>query len=160
MTAAVATETNALWFMDALLRIHISTDDAEDYLSVIEMTVPEGSMPPLHLQDEDESFYVLDGVATLYVGEQVVTLMPGASHLAPRGIPHTYRAESDLRLLVVTEGAFERFLRTVGRPAETLTPPPPAEGRLDPEDIDFITRVAVENGIDFLGPPGMLPSEL
>jgi hypothetical protein len=117
-------------------------------------------MPPLHIHDEDESFYVLEGVATLYVGEQVVTLLPGASFLAPRGVPHTYRAESEVRLLVVTEGAFERFVRGVSRPAETLTPPPAADGPLDHDEIEFITRVAVENGIDFLGPPGMLPGEL
>ena len=51
------------------------------------MTTPEGSMPPLHVHDEDESFYVLDGVITLYVGDQVVTLDAGRLVPRPAGRP-------------------------------------------------------------------------
>ena len=159
MTAA-ASETTAIWFLDSLAEPRVSSDEGDGRLSAIEMTVPAGAMTPLHVDDADESFYVLEGEVTFYAGDEVSTLERGASFLAPRGVPHTYRPETDLRMLVVTDGGFERFVRSVGRPAEFLAPPPALDAPPSPEVLDSVSREAARNGIEILGPPGMVPTDL
>jgi quercetin dioxygenase-like cupin family protein len=126
MTTTAAT-TDTLWFFDSLVHVRVSREEGEGRLSVLEMTAPRGSMPPLHVHSEDETCYVLEGALTIFAGDRVERLTPGDSLLAPRGVPHTYVAESEgTRMLVVTEGEYERFVRAVGRPAEQDTLPPAA----------------------------------
>jgi quercetin dioxygenase-like cupin family protein len=156
-----AASTEAFWFFDSLARVRVSRDEGEGRLSVIEMTAPRGSMPPLHVHSEDETSYVLEGALTIFAGERVERLAPGDSLLAPRGVPHTYVAEAEgTRMLVVTKGDFESFVRAVSRPAERETLPPASDGPPSAEELEALGKVAAEYGIEFLGPPGMLPSDL
>ena len=116
-------------------------------LGVVDMVeVPPGHMPPLHIHHaEDECFYVLKGEVTLYMPDAERTLGPGDLLLAPRGIPHSYRAgEEPCHMLVVSQPAgFERFVAAVAG--------------LDEPDPETLTAVAAEHDIEILGPPGMLP---
>jgi quercetin dioxygenase-like cupin family protein len=154
MTVIAPTETDALWFLDAVARVSVSAAEGDGRLSVVELTAPRGSMPPLHADPEDETFYVLDGSVTVYAGDAAVRLGPGESLLVRKGVVHTYCAETHgVRMLVVGGGAFERFLRAVGR--EDLRAVPPSRAA-----ADRITAIALEHGIDMFGPPGMLPSDL
>ena len=161
-TEATTTDVRTLWFVDALAEIRVSNRDGDGVLSIIELDAPYGSMPPLHMHDEDEGFYVLEGRLTLYVGDQVLELEPGMSALGPKDVPHVYSVDSEegARFLIVTSpGRFEDFVRAASTPAEMPVRPtlngPPTE-----EQAEAITRVAAENGIILLGPPGMLPAEL
>jgi uncharacterized RmlC-like cupin family protein len=135
-------------FLDNRARIHVSSADTGDF-ALIEAVAPAGSQPPLHIhRDEGEGFYVLEGELTLWVGHDVRTLSPGQFLFAPPGVPHTIRAGDDgARWLVIAGGRFEAFVRTVA----AIT------GEPDPIEL---TRVAAKHGIDLLGPPGMLPTEL
>jgi hypothetical protein len=75
------------------------------------------------------------------------TICPGEFLLAPPKVPHTLRAGPDgARYLLIVGGRFEAFIRAVA-----------ALGEPDPIEL---TRIADEHGIDILGPPGMLPTEL
>ena len=47
--AANAAETDALRFLDSLARVRVSCEQGEGHVSVIELTAPRGSMPPLHV---------------------------------------------------------------------------------------------------------------
>ena len=157
--AANAAETDALLFLDSLARVRVSCEQGEGHVSVIELTAPRGSMPPLHVHDEDETFYVLEGGGTFYTGEDVVSLSAGDSLLAPRHVPHTFCAGAEgLRMLVVGGGDFERLVRAVSRPAGNTTIP--ASTRPWREDTADLVAIAGEHGIDILGPPGMLPTDL
>lgn len=149
--------TDDLWFFDALARIRVSRGDGDRRPSVIEMTIPAGGMPPLHVHDGDEGFYVLDGEVRFWAGEETFLLGAGGSLLAPRDVPHTYRVEQDARMLFVTEGNFEGFVRAIGRPAEELVPPV-----FEPTEELFAqaVRAGAEHGVEILGPAGMLPGEL
>jgi len=93
-------------------------------------------------REEDEGFYLLEGRLRLYVGRRTFLLEPGQSALAPRGVPHTWRVESDgpARWLNVAGPAFERFCLAADR----------ASGH-------NMSEVAHEHGIEILGPPGTLP---
>ena len=158
--ATMQTEkTTSIWFLDSLVEVRASRDEVP--VSVVEMTVPAGDVSPLHLQDEDERVYVLEGAATFHVGAEVVHVRAGDSVLIPRGRLHAHSA-SDVgaRWLVVTEsGRFENFVRAIGREAPAPVLPRRGE-RLSYDEAEGVTRIALEHGIEYFGPPGTLPSDL
>jgi quercetin dioxygenase-like cupin family protein len=140
-----------LWFLRNRVRIHISGLETDGGLALLESTGPAGDHTPLHVhQVDDEGFYVLDGRLTLWAGDDQHVLRAGDSILAPRGVPHTLRVDEDARWLVTsTPAGFEAFVRAVGTPDPGPLPTP-----------DELARTAAQHGIEILGPPGMLPSEL
>jgi hypothetical protein len=103
---------------------------------------------------EDEWFYVTEGELTLWVDGQVTSAPAGTFIYGPRDVPHTFEVSSEhARFLLVTEPAgFEQFMRTLAEPARSLTIPPPAS---EPPDVQHLSAVAAEYGIEILGPPGI-----
>ena len=158
----IAVDNRTLWFGESLARIAISRADGDGLISAIELTSPRGSMPPLHVHDEDEGFYVVDGRITLYVGDAVHDLEVAESALAPRDVPHTFRVESDTATVLGTSasGRFEDFVRAAGRPASAPTLPPPAAGPPTDDEVARTIAIAAEHGIEILGPSGTLPNGL
>jgi mannose-6-phosphate isomerase-like protein (cupin superfamily) len=156
-TAASTSAVEALWFIDNLAYVRVDGAQSAGAFALCELLGPHGDMPPLHVhRHDDETFYVIDGQLTLYVGEHQLALSAGQAAVAPRGVPHVYRVESETaRWLVINSPAgFERFLRAAAEPAggEQL---PPAGRRPDPAGL---AQIAAEHGIEILGPPGTLPS--
>ncbi|HTU39091.1 MAG TPA: cupin domain-containing protein [Acidimicrobiales bacterium] len=50
-----------------------------------------GTGPPLHIHAiQEDSFYVVEGVLTVQLGDQVVELNPGDFGTAPPGVPHSF----------------------------------------------------------------------
>jgi len=155
-TALEVAPPEPLWFIDALARIHIDGAETEGRLAIVEASAREGDMPPLHVHHrEDEVFHVLEGRVTLYFPGDRVELEAGATLLAPKGVPHTYRVESETaRWLVVCQPAgFESFVAAVSQSAVSAELPP--LGR--EHDLPAIDAAAQEHGIELLGPPGALP---
>lgn len=149
-----ATSWEPRWFLGTTIRIHVSTDDGPDGLSVIESFAPEGDSPPLHVHEtEDEVFHVLSGELRLRVDDEELCLREGETALAPRNVPHTYRVESgDARWLVTTaRGDLERFMLELSRPAGGPGLPPQAPP--SPEEVDQLVAVAARHRIVILGPP-------
>ena len=102
--ATLTTHTETSWFLGGTARIHAGRIESESETAVVEITMPHGAMAPLHVQDEDETIYVVEGEVTFYVGADVVSVAAGDCFVAPRGIPHTYRVDSEggARWVVVT----------------------------------------------------------
>ncbi|WP_332773336.1 cupin domain-containing protein [Phenylobacterium sp.] len=49
------------------------------------------SGPPLHVhRDQDDTFYVVEGILTVQVGEDVIDLAAGDFASVPLGVPHTF----------------------------------------------------------------------
>ena len=145
-----------LWFIDDLVHIHVDAEASGGRLALIEQRGRRGDMPPLHVHhDDDETFFVIDGELSLFVGGEQLIAGPGQSVLAPRELPHAYRVESEeARWLVITTPAgFESFVREVADPAPAEELPP--RGR--PVDPAALARAAGKVGIEILGPPGALP---
>jgi quercetin dioxygenase-like cupin family protein len=151
-----AGEPERIWFLGGLVTVHIPADAGLGF-SLVESVVPQGEQPPLHLhRQDDEGFYLLEGKLTLWVGRDRIELEPGQFALAPHGVPHTYRVESEegARWLVTSSDAsFDRFVRAYGEPARENRLPDPA-----PPDVERLAALAEEHGIEILGPPGTLPS--
>jgi quercetin dioxygenase-like cupin family protein len=89
--------------------------------SVLEVSTRPGEEPPMHVHDrEDETFYVLEGGLTLFVGDARHDAPAGACALLPRGVPHTFAVEGEsVRMLVVcTPGGFEGMFDAVPAPVD------------------------------------------
>jgi uncharacterized RmlC-like cupin family protein len=127
---------------------------------MVERSAPLGAMAPLHRRDEDETYRVLDGEVTFYVGADVICARQGDIVVAPAGVPHTFRAESEgSRWLVLTRvSSLDRFL-DFGR---AVSPPlaAPELGWPSPSEIATVAALAAPNGIELLGPPGALPASV
>jgi quercetin dioxygenase-like cupin family protein len=154
MTNSAATDQ--LWFLNSLVEIRISGSEGQDSISVLEHHVHGGDSPPLHVhRTEDELFQILEGEFRVRVRDQEQRVGPGAILLAPKGVPHTYRAESAKggRFLTVTaRGDFENFVRALARPALRPELPPPS-GPPSPEAMQALATVAGRFGIEFVGAP-------
>lgn len=155
-TAHTANRTEPLWFIDNLAYVHLDSTQTREAFALVELLGRRGDMPPLHVHSrDDETFYVLDGELKLHLGDQEIRLTAGQAALAPRGVPHAYRVESETArwLTINSPAGFERFLRAAGTPAPSEQLPPP--GR--PLDPAALARSAAEQGIEIIGPPGTLP---
>jgi quercetin dioxygenase-like cupin family protein len=154
--STVATDTEARWFVQNLARIKIAGSQTGGACAVVELVGAEGDMPPLHVHHrEEEGFYVLDGTMTLFVGGDEIRLCAGECAVAPRGVPHAYRVDSDEArwLGIATPAGFDEFVLAASVPAEAETLPtgPPSFAP------DELAAIAAGFGIELLGPPGMLP---
>jgi quercetin dioxygenase-like cupin family protein len=154
--AAIARSTERLWFLNALVTVHVRHDQGEDGVSVLESHAPYGESPPLHVhRTEDELFHVLEGELRLRAGDADIRVGAGESILAPKRVPHTYRVESPAgaRWLVITRrGDFERFVRAQSRRAERPALPP-RQGPPTPEQADALAAAARAHEIELIGPP-------
>jgi quercetin dioxygenase-like cupin family protein len=150
----------ARWFITNRARVLVDGAATGGAYDQVEMVAPQGDMPPLHVhRDVDECFTVLDGELELYVGDQVLLVGAGGCAVAPRGVPHTYReasAGSARTLITASPASFASFVIRASDEAEGDGLPP--EGRA--VDMGRIAREAAAVGIELLGPPGMLPSDL
>lgn len=120
---------------------------------VLEMTLPVGSAPPLHVHDNlDDTWYILEGQMVVRCGDD--QLVAGAGHWVsmPRDVPHTFRVVGDreARILLVHDNAsFRDFIRDLGVPAPThAVPNAPAF-----PPIDEMARIAASHDLRPIGPP-------
>lgn len=158
MDTPITSAREQLWFLNTLVTIHLSAIDKGEGLSVLEHRAPLHDSPPLHVHNsEDELFIVLDGHLRLRVGDAEHEAGPGAVLMAPRSVPHTYCVDSPEggRWITVTgHGDFERFVRTMGRPAAAAELPV-AGGPPSADAVSALSRTAQRFGIQLVGPPLM-----
>ena len=148
-------EGEALWFLGVLATVKASAETTGGRVAVIEHLAPQGSGSPLHVhRNEDEWFYVTEGVLTFWVGGRVIEAPAGSFVYGPRGVPHTFTVTSpEARFLLVAEPAgFESFMRSLAEPAGAPTLPP---ATVQPPAPERMMAVAAEYGIEILGPPGI-----
>ena len=144
-----------LWFLDTLVTVRAAHGDGSDGISVLESVAREGDSPPLHVHEtEDEVFHVLEGELTLRVGDEDLHVGAGRTAVAPKGVAHTYRVQSqEARWLVVTRhGDFERMVRALSRPAVNAALPEPA-GPPTPDQFEALAAACRASRIELVGPP-------
>lgn len=142
------------WFLNTLVRVHVSCDEGSNNISYIEHHVRQGESPPLHIHErEDEIFHVLTGNFIFRQGSADLKKGPGDVVFIPKGTPHTFRCDSTTgHLFSITTGRdFELFLRAMWRPAERAELPTPVAP--SPADIDTLVKAAAEHHMPVVGPP-------
>lgn len=144
-----------LWFLETLVCVRVSHRDNGDQISVLEHAARRGDSPPLHVHlNEDEIFHILEGEFRFLIGTEERSGRAGDTVLAPKGVRHTYRVESQSGrwLTVTTHGQFEEFVRAMARNAGAKQLPP-VSGPPSSEAVAALTGTAKKFGIEIVGPP-------
>ena len=72
--------------------ILLGGQDTNGQYTIMEAALPPNGGPPPHVHKrEDESFMVLVGEVTFYLGDKTIVLHKGDSLFAPRDIPHYFK---------------------------------------------------------------------
>jgi quercetin dioxygenase-like cupin family protein len=163
VSALIDPSTRPRWFFANLVEVKLTQEATGGQMSIVELSGPPGDMPPLHLhRTDDEAWYVLEGDMSFFVGtNEPVRVAAGALAFGSKDVPHTYRVESSQParwLAICTPGDFGAFVLAASRPADRAGLPPPP-GPPTSDEIAAITALALEHGIELLGPPGALPGE-
>ncbi len=151
MSNAAVTQ-DARWWFDGLAVIKAGTADTNGQLTVVEVTEPPNAQAPLHVHHrEDEAFYVLEGSATIYIGDHLaVEARPGDFAFGPRDVPHRYTVGPDgcRMLFICTPAGFEDLVIGMSRPAGSLTLPPTSTQE---PDWEHVASVAAASQCELLG---------
>ena len=143
----------AWWFLGTLAVLR-DPDGAPRTPTVIELTIPSGGSPPLHVHKNlDDSFLLLEGEVAVRCGEQRIIAHPGSYVVLPAGVEHTFRVTSAgpaRMLLVHAADDFLDFIEAVGTPTQHLTLPPPGMYDLN---RDALIRIGAEHDLAIVGPP-------
>ena len=125
--------------------VKVSNAASGGSVGIIEMLVPPGEGPPMHVhRREEEAIHVLEGRFRFWCGDRVWDGGEGATVLLPRGLPHTFQAIGGApgRVLgTVAPGGFEGFFVQCA-----------ARGLRLPEDAAALRALAAEFGFDITGP--------
>ncbi|CAL1241896.1 cupin domain-containing protein [Candidatus Methylocalor cossyra] len=107
-----------------LITVLVSGTQTNGAFTQYAATSPAGGGTPLHTHhNEDEAFYVLEGVFEVQCGEETIRAEAGAFVFAPRGIPHKLTnlgPGSGKRLGIVSPAGFEGFWEEI---SQLPTPP-------------------------------------
>jgi len=148
-----ADEGEALWVMGGLYSYKAVHAETGAYFAC-EVKAPEGYAIPVHYHDdEEEGFYVAQGEATIFLGDEERRLGAGGFALAPRGVNHAFRLETpDAKLLVLVSPGpkHEALFRDLGEKAVRREIPPPPEEQPDPAKMG---ELAARHGTRIVGPP-------
>jgi hypothetical protein len=100
---------------------------------------------------------VLEGEVLFFIDDEVVPAGPGDVVVAAAGAERTFRVVSeDARWLVLTRvTSLERFLDFNRAAPEVVSIP--LSWSPTGEDFAAISSIAAANGIEMLGPPGVIP---
>jgi quercetin dioxygenase-like cupin family protein len=139
---SAATEGERLWFLGTLAIIRVPGEAVGGRFALIEFLFPRGASPPLHTHPQDESYVVLDGLLTVQLDDERVTLEPGGVAAVPMGVAHTFRVDSETaRVLVLsTPAGLERMVHDCSAPAASAALPPPGTPRPAPAKLEAIFR--------------------
>jgi quercetin dioxygenase-like cupin family protein len=118
---------------------------------VLDCLVGPGGGPPPHLhQNEDESFYVLEGAFTVSINGEAKLASAGDFVYIPRGTLHGFKNDADgfARMLATFSPAgMEGWFLEAYEPApDRVTPPPPPS----PEMLARMGAAAAKYGVVFV----------
>ena len=102
--------------------------------------------PPLHLhREQDDTFFVLEGVLAVQVGDDVFDLGPGDFATVPPGVPHTFanirKDQPPVRAInLMTPGGLDKQFRDMASMGEAASDP------------DAMARLREKHGVTMVGP--------
>jgi quercetin dioxygenase-like cupin family protein len=150
-SAARVQDGEARWWWGNLAVIKLTGENTNGGLSVIDVTIAPGRMVPLHVHHrEEETFMVLDGQLTFYIGDEQIEAGPGDLVVGPRDVPHRFKAgdEGARALFLLTPSGLEGLIREQSVPASGRTLPP--AGAVPPPDLELMADIARRYGCELL----------
>jgi quercetin dioxygenase-like cupin family protein len=141
-------------YQGGFFKVLISPEETQGSFALIDMTLPKGVEPPVHLHTrEDETFYMLEGEITFKIGEKVTTIKAGESIFAPRQVPHQFEINTPSArfLTLITPGNFLEYFMQFSFPAAEQVQVMPPQGPPPAEHIAFMTTQLEEKyGVLFI----------
>lgn len=141
----------ARWFLGSRMTVVATEDMTGGAYGLMVQEAAQGFSPPLHRhQHEDDAYLVLEGTVTFRSGGDDRQVGPGGFVFLPRGVPHTFRVDSERArwVEIVSPGGFERWHHECSDPAEHDGLPPAG-----PPDIERVLRTIEPYGTTIEGPP-------
>ncbi len=146
-------EGDAFSAVGDVYRVLASGRQTGNVYALSEIRVSPNNGPPPHIHSrEDECFFVLEGEIDFQVGDEKITARPGAFIQGPRGIPHSFKNNTQLpaRMLVfVTPAGLGNFFNEFARPVASFDSPatPPSK-----DEVDELLAAAPKYGLQILPP--------
>jgi len=149
-TSVSSRQEDAFWWQGGLYRMKARAADTGGALGLVETELYRGFGPPLHVhRREDEAFYVIEGEVRFRLAEEEFVGGPGTWVWGPRGVPHTFKVESEAAraLILVTPGGFEAMFEVGGVPVSESPEPPVQE-----YDPAHTVAISAQFGFEVVGP--------
>ena len=133
--------------MGGLFTFKITSDESDGALTAIETFIVRPEGPPLHVHDQDEVIYTLEGSLRVKLGDTLREAPAGSFVFIPRGTAHTWQnvGAEPLRFfatIMPAAVAFEEFFKRYAYL--------PAEQR----GVEAFARLATETkAFEVVGPP-------
>ena len=144
-----------VWWKSGRVTIKAGPDETGNAFSQLVTDEPQGSSTPIHIHhNEDETFYVLEGQVTMFVGDDRIDIEAGDYCFVPRGVTHAYliRSERARMLVTISPSGTEQLFVSLGVPVTGPEPPTEAVMPSMPE----LVRLFAQYGTEILGPPPSL----
>jgi quercetin dioxygenase-like cupin family protein len=136
--------------------ILVSGEESGGRYCLIDMYVPDGSGPPPHRHDFDESFTILEGEVEFTVRGQPYLAPTGATVSVPSNAPHAFRNVSGkaVRMLCFcAPPGLDEFFMGVGIPVASRTASAPRVTQEEIEEhIKLIAPLAARCRMELFGP--------
>lgn len=142
-------ESELRWMGDTSTHFLATGDLTNNNFCLVDERAAQGEAVPLHRHPDDvESFYVVEGEVSYFIGDQPgVKAGAGTFVHIPGGTVHGFRIESEMaRYLILTTPRHGEFYRAITRPSKPGGKPP--EGGVDG---DTIREACEKYGIEFVG---------
>jgi quercetin dioxygenase-like cupin family protein len=141
----------------------ISGEQTDGRLLQVHSSDARGAAPPLHIhRDADETWYVIDGELTVFVGDERIDAGPGDFVFGPMGVPHAFLVTSEHAETLITFSpagtrgpagyGIDGFFREAAVPA-VVGEPAPGPAQPDPAELEALM---LRYGIETVGPPPTL----
>jgi quercetin dioxygenase-like cupin family protein len=110
--------------LGALVSVLANTEQTDGEFNLFDVLLPEGFSTPLHIHyAENVAVFVLEGVLTLYWGDEKMEAQVGSYFFQPRGIPHGFRVTGSTRtrvLYMTFPAGFDKFVIERSKPTTNL----------------------------------------
>lgn len=123
--------------------LKVCGNDTGGQISIFVAEYKKNEGPPLHLHDNDETFYIIEGEFLFKVGDENYTGDAGCTVFIPRNTPHTTLTLSETGKMLFAlnpTGNVEKIFEKL----DSYTEMP---------SIEEIVRVHEELGLKIVGPP-------
>jgi quercetin dioxygenase-like cupin family protein len=143
-------EAEKRWMGDTFTYFLATGETTGDAFCLVDEEAPRGMSVPLHRHPDDmESFYVLEGELTIFIGEEGTKAPAGSFAHVPGGEVHGFRVESErARYLILTTPRHGAFYEAITRASGPDGGPPE-------DEADGPSGIGEKYGIEFVGPlPG------
>jgi mannose-6-phosphate isomerase-like protein (cupin superfamily) len=97
--------------------IHATAAETNGAIGIFEAYQPPGEGPGWHIHTREvETFYVVEGMFSIWVGDEMVEGGPGTTVVAPKNVPHRWKnsgSDAGRLMMMVTPAGFESFFYDV-----------------------------------------------